>query len=95
MESDDVGGETPSWRRSGRCASDLDVVMTSEREWGFYSTVPGIATHQLVRREGVDAVHVSVWEWDGAVAAQVAHGVRDRPSRDRSATGGSDEEGLF
>jgi hypothetical protein len=44
---------------------DLDVVMTSEREWGFYATVPGIATHQLVRREGIDAVHVTTWEWDG------------------------------
>jgi uncharacterized protein (TIGR02680 family) len=45
---------------------DLDVVMTSEREWGFYATVPGIATHQLVRREGIDAVHVTTWEWDGS-----------------------------
>jgi uncharacterized protein (TIGR02680 family) len=44
---------------------DLDVVMTSEREWGFYATVPGIATHQLVRRDGIDAVHVTAWEWDG------------------------------
>jgi uncharacterized protein (TIGR02680 family) len=44
---------------------DLDVVMTSEREWGFYATVPGIATHQLVRRDGIDAVHVTCWEWDG------------------------------
>lgn len=52
-------------------AFDLDVVMTSEREWGFYATVPGIATHQLVRRDGVDAVHVSVWEWDGAAATPV------------------------
>ena len=34
---------------------DLDVVMTSEREWGFYASVPGIATHQLVRRDGIDA----------------------------------------
>ncbi len=34
---------------------DLDVVMTSEREWGFYASVPGIATHQLVRHDGIDA----------------------------------------
>ncbi|MGH3328393.1 MAG: TIGR02680 family protein [Streptomycetales bacterium] len=47
---------------------DLDVVMTSEREWSFYSTVPGIATHQLVRRDGIDAVHVTRWEWDGSAA---------------------------
>jgi uncharacterized protein (TIGR02680 family) len=45
---------------------DLDVVMTSEREWGFYASVPGIATHQLVRRDGIDAVHVTAWEWNGA-----------------------------
>jgi hypothetical protein len=44
---------------------DLDVVMTSEREWGFYASVPGIATHQLVRRDGIDAVHVTTWEWNG------------------------------
>jgi SbcC/RAD50-like, Walker B motif len=50
---------------------DLDVVMTSEREWGFYATVPGIATHQLVRRDGIDAVHVTVWEWDGQTTERV------------------------
>lgn len=46
-------------------AFDLDVVMTSEREWAFYASVPGIATHQLVRRDGIDAVHVTIWEWNG------------------------------
>lgn len=50
---------------------DLDVVMTSEREWGFYATVPGIATHQLVRRDGIDAVHVSTWEWNGTSHTRV------------------------
>ncbi|HEX2804636.1 MAG TPA: TIGR02680 family protein, partial [Kineosporiaceae bacterium] len=50
---------------------DLDVAMTSEREWGFYATVPGIATYQLVRHEGVDAVHVTAWEWDGVAPQQV------------------------
>jgi uncharacterized protein (TIGR02680 family) len=54
---------------------DLDVAMTSEREWGFYATVPGIATHQLVRRDGVDAVHVTTWEWDGALPHQVPRAV--------------------
>ncbi len=67
-------------------AFDLDVVMTSEREWGFYATVPGIATHQLVRRDGVDAVHVSVWEWDGAAATPVERVLTARaPSAPRSA----------
>jgi uncharacterized protein (TIGR02680 family) len=50
---------------------DLDVVMTSEREWGFYATVPGIATHQLVRRDGIDAVHITTWEWDGTAPRRV------------------------
>jgi hypothetical protein len=45
---------------------DMDVVMTSEREWGCYPEVPGLAIAHLTRREGVDAVHVSTWWWDGA-----------------------------
>jgi uncharacterized protein (TIGR02680 family) len=44
---------------------DLDFVMTSEREWGCYPTVPGLSIHQLSRREGIDAVHITRWEWDG------------------------------
>ncbi len=44
---------------------DLDAIMTSEREWGCYPDVPGLAIAQLVRREGVDAVHVTRWRWDG------------------------------
>ena len=58
---------------------DLDVVMTSEREWGFYASVPGIATHQLVRRDGIDAVHVTTWEWNGSVTP--AGGARIQRSR--------------
>jgi len=65
-------------------AFDLDVAMTSEREWGFYATVPGIATHNLVRRDGIDAVHVTTWEWDGSDARQVDRVMRDRvPSQVR------------
>lgn len=44
---------------------DLDVVMTSEREWGCYPQVPGLAISQLSRVEGVDAVGVTRWRWDG------------------------------
>jgi uncharacterized protein (TIGR02680 family) len=47
-------------------AFDLDVVMTSEREWGCYAEVPGLAIAQLSRIEGVAAVLVTRWEWDGA-----------------------------
>ncbi|WP_041541008.1 TIGR02680 family protein [Catenulispora acidiphila] len=46
-------------------AFDLDVVMTSEREWACYPTVPGIGIAQLARAEGVDAVLVTPWRWDG------------------------------
>lgn len=44
---------------------DLDFVITSEREWGCYATLPGVAICQLQRREGIDAVFVSRWTWDG------------------------------
>jgi uncharacterized protein (TIGR02680 family) len=44
---------------------DLDFVMTSEREWACYAELPGVAICQLQRREGIDAVHVSRWSWDG------------------------------
>ena len=44
---------------------DLDFVITSEREWGCYAELPGVSICQLQRREGVDAVHVSRWTWDG------------------------------
>jgi uncharacterized protein (TIGR02680 family) len=50
---------------------DLDYVLTSEREWGCYPTVPGLAICQLVRRDGIDAVHVSRWEWDGHTPRKV------------------------
>ncbi|GAA4399469.1 hypothetical protein GCM10023147_36870 [Tsukamurella soli] len=46
-------------------AFDLDVVMTSEREWGCYPEVPGLAIAQLSRVEGVEAVLVTNWQWDG------------------------------
>ena len=44
---------------------DLDFVITSEREWACYADLPGVAICQLQRREGIDAVHVSRWTWDG------------------------------
>jgi uncharacterized protein (TIGR02680 family) len=44
---------------------DMDVVMTSEREWGCYPQVPGLAICQLSRKDGIDAVLVTPWQWDG------------------------------
>jgi uncharacterized protein (TIGR02680 family) len=52
---------------------DLDFVMTSEREWGCYATLPGLAIYQLARREGIDAVHVTAWTWDGRTRSRVDH----------------------
>lgn len=46
-------------------AFDLDVVMTSEREWGCYPQVPGLAVAQLSRVDEIAAVLVTRWEWDG------------------------------
>lgn len=45
---------------------DLDFVMTSEREWGCYAALPGVAISHLIRREGIDAVFASRWTWDGS-----------------------------
>ncbi len=44
---------------------DLDFVMTSEREWGCYAEIPGLSICQIVRRDGMDAIFVSRWSWDG------------------------------
>jgi uncharacterized protein (TIGR02680 family) len=63
-------------------AFDLDVVMTSEREWGCYREVPGLAIAQLARVADIAAVLVSHWEWDGATRTAV-----ERPGSDASASG--------
>jgi hypothetical protein len=62
-------------------AFDLDFVMTSEREWGCYDSVPALAIYQLVTRPGLDAVHETRWVWNGRtrerdVDAGPAHGVQ-------------------
>jgi len=66
---------------------DLDFVMTSEREWGCYPTVPGLSIHQLSRREGIDAVHITRWEWDGRARTRV------EPVRQAAATIAEDGDG--
>jgi uncharacterized protein (TIGR02680 family) len=44
---------------------DLDVVMTSESEWGCYITVPGLAIYHLTALPGIDAVAATRWVWNG------------------------------
>lgn len=62
-------------------AFDLDVVMTSEREWGCYPQVPGLAIAQLTRREGIDAVLVTPWRWDGRERIEVRRPTPYVPTR--------------
>ncbi len=60
---------------------DLDFVITSEREWGCYDTLPGVAIYQLSGREGIDAVFASRWVWNGheRVQADVPDGTGNLP----------------
>jgi uncharacterized protein (TIGR02680 family) len=58
---------------------DLDFMMTSESEWGCYAELPALAICNLVRLEGVDAVYVSRWRWDGASRREVADPTRRFP----------------
>lgn len=44
---------------------DLDFVMTSEREWACYATLPGVAIYQFVNRPGIWAVGMTRWLWNG------------------------------
>jgi hypothetical protein len=44
---------------------DLDFMMTSEREWGCYPTLPGIAIYHLSTRPGIEAIGLTRWVWNG------------------------------
>ncbi|MEU5697888.1 TIGR02680 family protein [Streptomyces aurantiacus] len=67
-------------------AFDLDVVMTSEREWACYPQVPGIAIAQLSRVDDIAAVLVTRWEWDGSERRR-----GDEPGTTVGAAGGTAE----
>lgn len=45
-------------------AFNLDLLMTSEREWGTHATVSGIAIYQLVAN--ADAIAATRWVWNGS-----------------------------
>ncbi|MFJ3762862.1 TIGR02680 family protein [Streptomyces sp. NPDC090080] len=45
---------------------DLDFVMASHDEWGFYEEVPGVTTYQLYRDPQVEGVLTTPMVWDGA-----------------------------
>ena len=77
---------------------DLDFVMTSEREWGCYPQLPGLAICHLTRREGMDAVLVTRWSWDGRERRMQEDPVRRFPqSEPLGSTAGDQPEtaGLF
>ncbi len=81
-------------------AFDLDVVMTSEREWGCYPEVPGLAIAQLSRTDGIAAVLVSNWRWDGRSRTQVPRplalaAARPAPTPTEVPLTSSREPGLF
>lgn len=44
---------------------ELDVMMTSEQEWGCYPTVPALAIYHLTTLPGIDAVAATRWVWNG------------------------------
>ncbi|MET8061969.1 TIGR02680 family protein [Streptomyces microflavus] len=44
---------------------DLDFVMASHDEWGFYKEVPGVATYQLFRDPQTEGVLTTPIIWDG------------------------------
>ncbi|WP_261718308.1 TIGR02680 family protein [Streptomyces sp. FZ201] len=70
-------------------AFDLDVVMTSEREWACYPQVPGIAIAQLSRVDEIPAVLVTRWEWDGGErvkGTEPGHGLVSLPAQATAST---------
>jgi len=77
---------------------DLDVVMTSEREWACYPTVPGIGIAQLARHDGIDAVLVTPWRWDGRERRSLPRPepyVPDAPAGTEQKDDAANQEPLF
>jgi uncharacterized protein (TIGR02680 family) len=50
---------------------DLDVIMTSELEWGCYPTVPSLAIYHLTTLAAIDAVAATRWIWNGRERKQL------------------------
>lgn len=66
---------------------DLDLVMTSEREWGCYPTVSGIAIYQLSAHPSIDAVGVTRWVWNGKERKQLEQPPPHIPATNEAETG--------
>jgi recombinational DNA repair ATPase RecF len=52
-------------------ALDLDFVMTSHDEWGFYEELDGLSTYHLSRQPGLPGVLAEWFLWDGRASTQV------------------------
>lgn len=59
---------------------DLDVVMTSEREWGCYDSIDGLTICQLATHPSSKAIAVSHWRWNGRVREKFDVESRPAPS---------------
>jgi uncharacterized protein (TIGR02680 family) len=55
-------------------AFDLDFLMTSYEEWGFYEELDGLSTYHLSREPGFRGVHTDWFLWDGARAVEMGTG---------------------
>jgi ABC-type Mn2+/Zn2+ transport system ATPase subunit len=44
---------------------DLDFMMTSHDEWGFYQTLDGLSTYHLARDPSLRGVYADWFLWDG------------------------------
>lgn len=53
-------------------AFDLDFIMTSYEEWGFYAELDGISTYNLVRDPAMPGVLCERFVWDGHCNREVA-----------------------
>ena len=47
---------------------ELDFIMTSYEEWGFYEELDGLSTYHLTRERGMRGVHTDWFLWDGRTA---------------------------
>lgn len=53
---------------------DLDFIMTSYDEWGFYEQVDGLAAYHLARERGVRGVYTDRFVWDGGELFELGAG---------------------
>jgi uncharacterized protein (TIGR02680 family) len=53
---------------------DLDFVMTSYEEWGFYAELDGLSTYHLSRDPSMRGVHTEWFVWDGREQVLVEEG---------------------